>query len=627
MSDSDLFPDIQEDATQPAPLGSSVRVFFRRFSPLWHFLVRFRWLVFAIVAIGWYLRARNPHYSSAYMDETIYILDGRMFLSGHFEAPIDHPLNFSFGWYLWPVLAAWADRIAGIVGVRELGAVMGALSVWSIYGFAKRIFSQPVGWASALVFAFLAPAVFVSRVATRDVGSLCFLALGLWLFAKAWQEDDWFSWFAAALAMFASFLCKYLIAIYFPFFVILTLWKRRRGIYAYSAFLTALCLLYAICFHDSLAVLWNYGSSYTSLKAPASAAWQVYFSHRPDFWILFTLALLAWLPDAQVPRRIVALLYGGTAVMAFFQLVSRADYDYWKHINYCFLFLVPLAVQGLLLGLRRIAPAGRAFTGTILVSALAISLGWMGNAWHIDRFVFWPNTEPIAAYFEGRLTAKDYVLIDDTALRYYFSPPLHQWQIVDPFYFRYGSDTGAPAYSAATRDGAFDYIVLDGGIGDDAKNLRAAIEPQLLNRYALVEDMPDPTLQHPLEIYSRKNPPPAAPAPSAAQIEIENPAANAIVRTENTSTTLTGLVRGIHPGDYVRVDVFTNKWYTQGGKIRPGTPIGAFEQSIYLGGEGREQCFHIVRARLFDPAGHLLATAANFNVARLNPDGTPPSCR
>ena len=607
--------------------GGSAPGFLRQFSPFWHFLIRFRWLILAIVAVGWYLRARNPHYSSAYMDESIYILYGRMFLSRHFEAPIDHPLNFTFGWYLWPILAAWADRIAGLVGVRELGAAMGALSVWSVYGFARRIFSRPVGWASALVFAFLGPAILVSRVATRDVGSLCFFALGLWFFVKAWQDDDWLSWFAAALAMFAAFLCKYLIAIYFPFFVFLTIWRRRRGILAYSGPLAVLCAAYAIHYRSALIALLHYGSSYMSLKAPASVAWKIYFSHRPDIWILFALALLAWLPDTRVPRRLVGLLYGGTGVMALFQFLSRADYDYWKHINYCFLFLVPLAMQGLLVALRRIAPAGRAVSGTILVSALAVGLGWTGNAWHIDHFVFWPNAEPISAYFQGRLAANDYVLVDDSVLRYYFSPPLHQWRIVDPFYFRYGSETGAPAYSAATRDGAFDYIVLDGGIGDDARNLRAAIEPQLSNHYALVESMPDPTLEHPIEIYARKNPPPSAPSPSAAQIEIESPAANALVSTDNTSTTLTGLVRGIQPGDYVRIDVFTNKWYSQGGEIRPGAPVGAFQQSIYLGGEGREQCFHIVRARLFDPAGRLLAAAANFNVARLNADGTPPSCR
>ncbi|MFZ0334382.1 MAG: hypothetical protein WAL69_09625, partial [Candidatus Acidiferrales bacterium] len=93
---------------------------------IWSSLRELQWPLFAIVAVAWYLRARDPHYSSAYMDESIYVLYGRMFLSRHFQPPIDHPLNFSFGWYLWPMLAAVADRIAGLVGVRELAAAMGA---------------------------------------------------------------------------------------------------------------------------------------------------------------------------------------------------------------------------------------------------------------------------------------------------------------------------------------------------------------------------------------------------------------------------------------------------------------------------------------------------------------------
>jgi hypothetical protein len=87
------------------------------------------------------------------------------------------------------------------------------------------------------------------------------------------------------------------------------------------------------------------------------------------------------------------------------------------------------------------------------------------------------------------------------------------------------------------------------------------------------------------------------------------------------------MVKGIQTGDYVLVDVFTNQWYLQGRKIFPGAPVGAFTQTIHLGGSGRQQCFHIVRVRLFDPAGHFLARAMNFDIARANPDGSPPNCR
>ncbi|MGH9710825.1 MAG: ArnT family glycosyltransferase, partial [Candidatus Acidiferrales bacterium] len=560
---------------------------------------------------------------------SIYVLFGRMFLTRHFEAPLDNPLNSSFGWYLWPILAAWADRIRGLVGVRELGAAMGALTVWAVYGFSKCVFSRAVGLAAALVFALLGPAVFASRIATRDVGSIFFLAVGLWLFARAWQEQDWPTWLAASLCLFAAFLCKYLIAIYFPFLVILSLWKGRRAILAFGLTLAIFCGVYAFYFNKSLIALLQYGRAYGSLKAPPAAAWHIYFADRLDFWVLFVLALFAWLPDGKTSSRKikVMLLFGGVAIMPIFQAISRADYDYWKHVNYSFLFLVPLAMQRLIVILRRIAPARYSIPGTVAISCLALGLGWMGNAWRIDRFVFWPNAEPAVAYFDGHLVSDDRILVDDTVFRYYFAPPLHQWQIVDPFYFSYGTETGLPAYAAAVRDGSFDYIVLDGGIGEDARELQDAIRPNLAGRYSLRASTPDPISGHAIEIFERTNPAATAPVQNGPQVIIGAPADGTLVRTDGDTATLSGAVKGIQEGDYVLVDVFTNHWYRQGGKIFPGAPDGAFTQAIHLGGGGRQQCFHIVRARLFDPAGHFIARAMNFGIARVNPDGTPPKCR
>lgn len=597
----------------------------------WSTLRNLQWPLFAIVAVAWYLRARDPHYSSAYMDESIYILYGRMFLSRHFETPIDHPLNFSFGWYLWPVLAAWADRIAGLVGVRELAAAMGTVTVCAVYGFSKRLFSSSVALASALILAFLGPAVLVSRVATRDIGSLFFFALGLWMFVRAWKQAkgrEWPAWLAASLLMFASFLCKYLIAIYFPFLVLLLILCRRsrRALLGFLLPLAVLCAAYAIIFRQSLVALVHYGSAYGSLRAPAAEALQIYFTHRWDFWILVLLALVSWFFVREVGRWKLALLWCGAALMPLFQLVSRADYDYWKHINYSFFFLVPLAMAGLLSLLRLAGQPSYKIAAPVIVGCLAVVFGWISSAWHIDQFVFWPNAEPIAAYFQGRLSSSARVLVDDTVFRYYFSPPLHQWQIVDPFYFHYDSSTGAHAYSAAVANGLFDYIVLDGGIGDDAKQMAAAIAPQVSARYILRLRMPDPTLGQTIQIYERQNPPAAAPPAASPRIEITAPTSHSVVQTDRTATTLQARVFGIAQGDYVLADVFTNRWYPQTGKLRPGPPDGGLSATIYLAGEGREQCYHIVRVRLFDPSGHLLNSALSFNVARASPDGSAPAC-
>src|SRR5579875_626560 len=591
-------------------------------------LRKFAWALLPIVAAGWYLRARNPHYSSPYMDESIYVLYGRMFLTRHFQPPIDHPLDYSFGWYLWPIFAAWANRFGGIVAVRELAAAMGAAIIGAVYGFATRIFGRGVGLASALSFAFLGPAVFVSRIATRDTGSLFFFAVGLWLFVRAWQKDTWPAWVWAALTMFAAFLCKYLIAIYFPFLVVLTFRRGRRAILGFFMPLSVLCAFYAGYYWHSLVALWHYGRTYGSLKAPAAQAWQIYFSHRLDFWILVALSAVAIFSVKQCETWEIALLWCGAAIMPLFQIASRADYDYWKHVSYSLLFLAPLGMQGLLFVLRRPGSNFYKFSAPVAVTGLAVALGWMGNAWQIGRFVFWPNTEPITAYFQDRLVNSDRDLVDDTVLRYAFSRPLPQWQITDPFYFRYNAQTGAPAYAAAVEDGLFDYVVLDGGIGKEAKSMAAAIQPVLASRYALKLQMPEPNLGQEIRIYKRENPPAAsAAAGPGPRIQVIAPASNAVVPTNRTATTFEARVRNISAGDYVVVDVFTNRWYRQTGKIRPGAPVGDLSATIYLAGEGREQCHHIVRACLFDPAGRLLDSALSFNVARANANGSAPACR
>lgn len=613
---------VLKEAPAAASRGKPPISFYARLMSIWLSLWGFRWALAGIILVAWILRASNPHYSSAYMDEWIYVLYGRMFLARHFEAPIDQPLHFSFGWYLWPILAAWADRIWGLVGVRELAAALGTLTVCSLYGFARRLFSPAVGLASAMAFAFLGPAVLASRIATRDVGAICFFSLGLWLLVRAWQEEEWPSWLAAAISMFAAFLCKYLIALYFPFVVIFFFLKSRRSVIAFSLPLTFFCAAYAFIERSSLLFLLKYGHAYNALRAPGSEAFQIYFTHRLDFWILLALSFLAWRKIERAHLSKMIFLYVGAAIIPLFQLFSRADYDYWKQVNYSFLFLVPLAMYGLLLFTQNLVPAFNTLAGSIAVVLLALSFGSMGNAWSIDHFLFWPNAEPAVAYFEGRLASDDRVLVDDTVFRYYFSPPLQQGQIVDPFYFRYANDTGAPAYAAAVRDGWFDYIVLDGGIGDDAKRLRAAILPELALRYALSVNSVDPVLGQPIEIYVRQNPPARSWERKKPQIEITSPAAGAIVRTENKAAALSATVRGSPSGDYALVDVFTNRWYRQGGKIYPSVPDGAFSQTVYLAGEGREQCHHIVRVRVFDSRGRFLSSAMNFNIARANPDGS-----
>src|SRR5260221_13404559 len=97
-----------------------------------------------------------------------------------------------------------------------------------------------------------------------------FLPWGLWAYVRAWQEEETAAWLAAALCFFAAFLCKYLVAVYFPFLVLLALLTSKRAGLLLAAPLSLLCGGYgAWPFHDPAALL-AYSRAYGALNAPAT---------------------------------------------------------------------------------------------------------------------------------------------------------------------------------------------------------------------------------------------------------------------------------------------------------------------------------------------------------------------
>ena len=582
-------------------------------------------LLFILAAAAW-LRVLEPGYSTAYMDESIYVVYGRMFLSRHFEAPLDTPLQWSFGWYLWPAMASLADRLGGLAGLRELSAALGVVTVASVYGFTSRIFSKATGMAAAAIMALLAPAVLVSRIATRDSGSIAFFALGLWAFACAWRKEKTRYWVLTGICLFAAFLCKYLVAVYFPFLVILTFWKGRKPLLYFSLPLFLACAAYGILHAHDLAHLLSYGAGYNSLRAPAGQVWQIYVGGRLDFWLLALAALPVFFLSERSWRVSALVLLVGVAVIMVVQWKTRADFDYWKHVNYALLFLAPLAAAGIVALAQRVWKEdhfSQMFWGACGVMALAACVAWAGKATKIEQFIFWPDVNPILAWFEGRLAPGDRVLADDTVLRYYFHPPLGQNRIVDPMYFEYGGATGEEAYKTAVREGAFDYVVLDGGVGEEARRLDNAVRP-LLGGYELQLSAVEPTRGQQIEIYAKSGR--AVAAEGQPGIRIVSPATKELVKTTNGEFLAQGVATGAGLGWYARLEVFTNRWYQQGPDLYIA-PDGAFRQNVRLGGEGKQQCYHLLRARLYDPQRHIRATTMNYEVARAHADGSNPGCR
>ncbi len=594
-------------------------------------------ILFVIVLSAWFLRTRNLLYTTAFLDETLEIIYGRLFLANPLHPPYEQTLYWHYGWYLWPSLSAMADRIGGLFAVRYLSAICGVLTVLAIYLFARRLFSPVVGLASAAVFTFLGPAVFASRFATYDSVTLLFLAIGLWLYVRAWQEEERVTWLLAACFFFLSFLSKYIVALYFPFLVLLCLRKGKRPFFFFAVPLTLFCSVYALVFRAILTSVFHLvGSENTGFQATSQQLWQIYFFARADFWILLGLSLLTVIPakrksagDSSAPGyrtslQLALCLWLGTAVILGLQWRSSAsDLRFFKHVTYSMIFLVPLAMEGVIRLLRRLPRKIYPAACMAVVLILAVTLGWLGKAWNPDRLVFWPSLDPFISFFDGRVSPQTRVLTNDLALRYYLDPPMPIENVVGPYYFEFAGERGKDAYARAINEGFFDYVALSGkGLEEGAFGMQSVIRPLLPQRYQLRLQMSDPTFGVPIELYERKDPPVVVPVPSGPRVEISYPPSGEVVRTDGGAVLLQGKVTGARTSWFVRIDVLTNRWYPQGEKIYPEVATGSFSQTIFLGGK----CNHFVRVRLFDERGKQVSAASNFGIARANPDGSAPAC-
>lgn len=591
------------------------------------------WLVLAVIlAGGFWLRGHDPLYNTAFEDEHTYVMFGNMFLNHHFEAPYEQPLTYSMGWYLWSIMAALAHRAGGLAAVRLLSAALGTLTVLAVYGFTKRLFGWQSGLSAAAVFAVASPPIWAFRVATYDAGAIFFLAVGLWLYAKAWDEERDLVWLAAAAAMFAAFLSKYMVAIFFPALALLTLFRNWRAVVWFGGTLTLVCAAYAAYYWTDLSALIAFYRTADTATAPISWV-DTYVRQRLDLWVLVAVGLLAVRVRPAMGRATVPLLWLGVLILLGFQMTSGfLGPRFYKQATYALLFLVPLSAAGLLDGLRFVTRRAYSTVAVLAVVLLSAGVAAADRSWDTPAHVFWPNVDPVLAFFEGRVAPTTTFLVDDVTLRAYLTqeqaalPPRN---VQDVNYLRYGQLEGPAAFAATVRDGVYDYVILDSsGLEPPVLAMHKAIQPGLDRGYELLVHLPEPGMRRAIEIYQRKDPPVVRPyaSPDRPRIEIRAPLAGAPVLTNGIETKLTGQVFNAPAGSYLIVDLFTDRWYLQGDRVAPDE-AGAFTQTVYLGGQGVQQCSHVLRVRLFAPGGSHLATAAELGVVRANPDGTAPSCR
>jgi hypothetical protein len=161
-------------ATAPAPTRPAVAAARPAQAPGW-----VRWIPLVIILCGQaLLTARLIHVSTASGDEGRYIYAGHQLIHEIFHgggSPY-YETYFSGAPVIYPVLAAMADHLGGLVAVRLMSMSFMMTATALLYGSGKRLFGYWPGVAAAGLFAGLGLTEDLGALATHDALALMLTA-------------------------------------------------------------------------------------------------------------------------------------------------------------------------------------------------------------------------------------------------------------------------------------------------------------------------------------------------------------------------------------------------------------------------------------------------------------------
>ncbi len=580
-----------------------------------------------LFVVGSWIRLHDLGFNSAFNDESINVIVARDVLSGQLKPS---PIPFYVGWYLFPLMAWWADQLGGVVGMRAMTGILGLGTMWAVSHVARRVFGNREAIAALILVMVLSPFVFAGRVAFREAGTICFLASGVACFVEAWATDRRRFWAASAVFVFAAFLCKHPIGMYGPPMVGLAIVASSNARRWFALLLTTLVAAYLVLYRAEMLEMWHVLRTTPLLYAPDAEIRNIYGIRRLDVYATLVLALVGFAFDrsARVWARLLLLCAG--LLFAVVHVTQRADLNTYRHAAYVLLFLVPLAVHAVGLVTAKVAALGIAMPKhamAITTALLTVPLALAGRDWRVTRadIAFaWPSNAFGAEYLRAWTGGARLVLVDDQTLRYELWPEFRTWQITDAFYYSYQGLLNGPAYAAAVRDGVFDFIVLDGAAYDASTKLREAILPVLGGHYVLANEAADSLTGEPVRIYRRAWPAVAPPGERKSRLVITEPGTGS--RSSTSEVIVRGVLMAPRGGERVQLEVMTNRWWPQGTPVDVDPLSGSFEATVSLGGVGSQRCHHLIRARAYDPRRQLIATTMVVDIARVDQTDRDPRC-
>lgn len=427
----------------------------------------------AIILLAFIARTVNLNYNSPFLDEAIYINLGKQILSGEIIEAAEN-ISWVGGFpFFYPLLSSLAYLIGKIVAARLLNVILGTASVYLIYLFTKRLslfkhrrFNEIAGLVACAFFATSAIPIVFSRIAIYDTLSFSLFLFSLVIFQKAFRSNKKKLYFYSAVILFLSYLAKYIILIFFPFFLLITLYfgrkkdirKKNKVVKIFKNFWYPFLFLNFVYFSLNAESLAGFYTGQVVAGEPVTQVLENFWKFTSIGYILALGSIYFFLDSRKI--KIAILLIASSLLPLISHAIAKNSISVQQHTTLSLIFLFPLAGAFFASIIKRYKYLGITAAFITVILSLSLSLPMIQ-----DIQESWPNSDEAIRVLKSRMDKEDRILAEaDDVIILAFYDDVPRDNIVGPFYFDYSGEEGMPAYKAAIEEGYFKYIELDGTI-------------------------------------------------------------------------------------------------------------------------------------------------------------------
>jgi hypothetical protein len=421
------------------------------------------------------VRIINLNYNSAFNDEAIYVVVGRL---GVFQG--DWLTYNAQSWmaglpYVYPSMTALAHVFGGVIGSRLLNVIMGVFCVKALYDIiveykkANGKSDYTGAFIAGMLLSLSTVALNVSRLATYDMPSFFFMFLSIFFLFKAENNEQYKgrNYFISSLLLLLSYFSKITTMFYIPLIVIYGFYRAyRKGKDQRQFWIIYFIVPLAIGFGlYALTMIPAFETFVHNQAAPESTTqldvWNVYWENSRFLIYVSAVGVFGLLVTKQF--KLLALLSIAAAWILIVHLATHRSRTFDKHIFLSLGFMSMLAGLGISSLIKLFKFSILKNIAYVATAVMILVFGYFSYK-DLDRYNnAWPNANNMLAYLEHNTQPGDRILTEEGAasiLAVYDKNYPFNMTTFD--FFEYGDEaSGDKAYTRAVRDGYFDYIELE----------------------------------------------------------------------------------------------------------------------------------------------------------------------